>query len=453
MAEATYTLVVGFYNYADLRQLQDGLQGSNLQIVSAQQDAQRVYDDAVELDADAVLICPDIAGYRHAIIQDLLLHPERPIPVIGWVVSHDDRGRVMTANGARGIIALPMTSQGITKLLPIVPQAIQTLKQERADGLISLNAGRILPAGRQGAWQQKVITIFVPKGGGSTRTTLAVNLAAALSHVALGNQPTCLLDMDMSKGDCHTFLGYTLDRDAARRNGRVFLDRGFFDLIINVTDRWDQGADNLVDPVLLRKFLIHWGDDQSQLDLLPGLTRPHQGAAPEFANWDRVLRIARRVIQVAKQMYSFVIVDIGQDFNLPLHRAAIEEADEVLVTVPPVVTAIVDTENALVPLLHKFGDLNKFKLVITAFDPAFGVSEKEIARRLGLPKLVTIPFDALTASVSINTHTPFVLADAGPLGETVRTLAAAYLPYLKTEGRSAAGGLLGVFRRALVREA
>jgi Flp pilus assembly CpaE family ATPase len=453
MPEETYTLVVGFYNYADLQQLQDGLRGSRVHIVSAQQDAQRVYDDAIEMDADAVLICPDVAGYRHALIEDLLLHPDKPIPVFGWVLSKDDRGRVMTANGARGIIALPMTSQGITKLVHTIPLAIRELKGERADGLISLSAGRILPAGRQDAWREKVITVFVPKGGGSTRTTLAVNLAAALSHVSLGNQPTCLADMDMSKGDCHTFLGYTVDRDTARRNGRVFLDRGLFDLVVNVADRWGQGAERLIDPALLRKFLIHWDEDHSQLDLLPGLTRPHQGAAPEFADWDMILRTARKVIQVLKGMYSFVLIDIGQDLNLPLHRAAIEEADEVLVTVPPVETAIVDTEHALEPLLHKFGDLSKYKLVITAFDPAFGISEKEIARRVGLPKLVTIPFDALAASVSINSHTPFVLTDGGPLGETVRTLAAAYLPYLKEERRSAVGGLLGVFKRALVKEA
>ncbi|MHC4521274.1 MAG: hypothetical protein ACYTAS_21985, partial [Planctomycetota bacterium] len=68
MPEETYTLVVGFYNYADLQQLQDGLRGSSIQVVSAQQDAQRVYDDAIEMDADAVLICPDVAGYRHALI-------------------------------------------------------------------------------------------------------------------------------------------------------------------------------------------------------------------------------------------------------------------------------------------------------------------------------------------------------------------------------------------------
>jgi Flp pilus assembly CpaE family ATPase len=451
MDEETYTLVVGFYNYADLQALQDGLRGSHITILSAQQDAQRVYDDATEMGADAVLLCPDLNGYRHALIEDLLLYADKPIPVIGWVLTHDDRGRVMTANGAKAIIALPMNSQGITKLLHTLPRVVDEVKRERAEGHVSLTAGRILPAGRQGAWQQKVITVYIPKGGGSTRTTLAVNLAAALSHVALGNQPTCLLDLDLTKGDCHTFLGYTVNPDYAR-NGLTYLDRGLIDVIRNVADRWGQGGENLITPQLLRKYLVHWGGEQSQLDLLPGLTRPHEGSAPEFDNWPMVLSIARRLIQVARQLYSFVVVDIGQDYNLPLHRAAIEEADEVLVTVPPINTAIVDTENALTPLLHKFGDLNKFKLVVTAFDPAFGISEKEIVKRVGLTKLATVPFDAMAAAVSINTHTPFVLSDDGPLGATVRDLAGTYLSYLREEN----GGrrnLLGVFKRALLKEA
>jgi len=452
MTEETYTLVVGFYNYADLRALEDGLRGSNVQILSAQQDAQRVYDDATEMEADAVLLCPDLNGYRHALIEDLLLYADKPIPVIGWALAHDDRGRVMTANGAKAVIALPMNAQGITKLVHTLPRVVDEVQRERAEGHVSLTAGNIMPAGRQGAWQQKVITVYIPKGGGSTRTTLAVNLATALSHVALGNQPACLRDLDLTKGDCHTFLGYTVDPDRAARNGSIYLDRGLIDVIRNVADRWGQGAENNVTPQLLKKYLIHWGGDQSQLDILPGLTRPHEGSAPEFDNWPMTLAIARRLIQVARQLYSFVVVDIGQDYNLPLHRAAIEEADEVLVTVPPINTAIVDTENALTPLLHRFGDLNKFKLVVTAFDPAFGISEKEIVKRVRLTKLATIPFNALTAAVSINTHTPFVLTDDGPLGTTVRDLAGTYLSYLREEG-GRSRGILGVFKRALVKEA
>ena len=95
------TLVVGFYNYTDLQVLQDGLRGaSEVRIVSAQQDAQRLYDDAVNMDADAVLVCPDIAGYRHGLIDDLVMHAGKPIPVIGWCLPRDDRGQMMVSNGA-----------------------------------------------------------------------------------------------------------------------------------------------------------------------------------------------------------------------------------------------------------------------------------------------------------------------------------------------------------------
>ncbi|MCP4518608.1 MAG: hypothetical protein GY824_25720 [Delftia sp.] len=445
MTQDTITLVVGFYNYNDLQVLQDSLRGTHVQIVSAQQDAQRVFDDAVGMEADAVLICPDIAGYRHALIDDLVMAERQPVPVIGWTLARDDRGQNMVSSGAAGVIALPMDSQGVTKLLHLLPRAIQKLRDERQQGAVRLSRSTVTPGGRQEAWAQKTIAVYVPKGGGSSRTTLAVNLATALSHQRLGSQPTCLLDLDMSKGDCHTYLGYAVDADRAAREGLDFIDKGFYDLLVNVAGSWRDG-DNAaqakclqrITPDLLKKFLVGWQPDESLLHLLPGLTRPHQGSAEELMNWSLTLAVAKRLIQVAKSMYSFVILDIGQDYNLPLHRAALEEADEVLVTVPPLITALVDTEHALKPLKHAFGSLSKFKLVISAYDPAFGVSEKEIARRVGLPKLITIPFDAVVAASSINTYMPFALADDGPLGDAIRTLAGAYLPYMKQERRTIA---------------
>lgn len=454
------TLVVGFYNYSDLKALEDGVRGSDIHIISAQQDAQRVFDDAVGMEADAVLICPDVAGYRHALIDDLVMHAAKPIPVLGWVTPHDDRGQIMTANGAKGVITLPMDSRGITRLLHLLPRAIRELRDERQQGRVSLSASRATPAGRQGAWKQRVIAVYVPKGGGSARTTLAVNLAVALAHERLGSQPTCLLDLDMTKGDCHTFLGYTVNPDRASQEGLTFLDKGFYNLLVNASDRWDdhdpgaqQGCLRRITPDLLNKFLVAWEPDHSLLHLLPGLTHPHQGSSEELLNWPMALAVARRVIQAARDMYSFVVVDIGQDYNLPLHRAALEEADEVLVTVPPLNTALVDTENALKPLEHAFGSLNKFKLVISAYDAGFGISEKEIAQRVGLPKLITIPFDAQVATASINTYTPFVLTDGGPLGEAVRVLSGAYLPYLKETGRRNGRSVLGTLKRALITEA
>lgn len=445
--ERGLNLVVGFYNYADLQQLERYLEGAGVAILSASQDAQRVFDDAVNLEADVVLLCPQVTGYRHQMILDLLLHVGRPIPVVGWVEATSDDGRAMVAHGAKGYVTLPMDAHQGNKVVQLLRQAVEEALRERQAGEVR---ARPVPSSRLQAWQERVITVWVPKGGGSTRTTLAVNLAVALSHASLGNQPTCLLDFDMSKGDAHTMLGFTANVKHAERHSWPLLERGLFDLVVGLASRWAQGGESLITPVLLRNYTVRWGED-SQLDLLPGLYFPHQAGAEEFRNLAMVYQMGRRVIEVMRQMYAFVVVDIGQDFTRPLHRAAIEAANEVLVTVPPVWTAVVDTANAMEPLRHHFGSLEKFKLVITRYSPDFGLSEKEIIREVGLPKVATIPHDAVVAENAVNGHIPYVLTDGGPLGEAVRGLASAYLPYL-AEKRQRGAGLFSGLRRVLVRE-
>ena len=459
-------LVVGFFNYEDMRALEEGIEehnarvdanslagGRKFSIIAAGQDAQRVFDDAVSLAADVVLLSPDISGYRHALLRDLLLNPAKPIPVIGLVLARSDAGRVMETNGAAGSVALPLDQHGVSRALTLAVDAMEKALRDRAEGRIALGTS-VMPASNQTAWQQKMITVYVPKGGGSTRTTLAVNLAVALSHASLCNVPTALVDLDMAKGDCHTLLGFTSDTDVAIRNGWPLVDRGLFEMVINATAQWAKMGEGAVNPVLIRQFLSHWGGGESQLDLLPGLMSPHQASAPEFTNWDMLYRISRKLLQELRRMYAFVVADIGQDYNLPLHRAAIDEADEVLVTVPPNRAAIVDTVHALPALRHQFGKLTKFKLVVTAYDPSFGISEREIVEAIGLPKLATIPFDALVANLSANTATPFVLTDReGPLGSSITSLASTFYPDLLRRRRKSKGSPLGIFRRMIVHEA
>jgi Flp pilus assembly CpaE family ATPase len=443
----TLGLVVGFYNYADLRALESALNDTGITILAASQDAQRVFSDAVNLTADAVLMCPQVTGYRHQMILDLLLNVGRPIPIVGWVEATSDDGRAMVANGAKNFVTLPMDAAQGNRAVQLVRQAVEEAAKERQAGKVE---ARPVPSSRLQAWQERVVTIWVPKGGGSTRTTLAVNLAVALSHASLGNQPTCLLDFDMSKGDAHTMLGFTANTAHAQRHGWPLLERGLFDLVTGVAGKWGQQGANTISAVLLRNYTVRWGQD-SQLDLLPGLYFPHQADAQEFRNRQMMYEIGQRIIEVMRTMYAFVIVDVGQDFTQPLHRAAIEAANEVLVTVPPNWPAVVDTANAMTPLKHHFGDLSRFKLVVTRYSPDFGLSEKEIVQEVGLPKLVTIPHDAVVAEMAVNGHTPFVLTDEGPLGEAVRELAACYLPYLADKKRRGKG-LLGGIRRALQRE-
>jgi Flp pilus assembly CpaE family ATPase len=444
----TINIVVGFFNYADVQSLEKYLQDTGITILSAVQDAQRVFDDAINLGADAVLLCPQVTGYRHQIVMDLLLHIDRPIPTVGWVEATSDDGRTMVANGSKGFVTLPMDDRQGSKVIQLVHNAVEEAARERQRGEVR---ARTVPSSRLQSWQEKVVTIWVPKGGGSTRTTLAVNLAVALSHASLGNQPTVLLDFDMAKGDAHTMLGYTANPAHAQRHGWPLLERGLFDLVTWTASRWGQQGEGAVTPVLLRNYVVRWGLD-SQLDLLPGLYFPHQADAREFDNRQMIYLMGRRIVEVARQMYAFVVIDVGQDFTRPLHRAALEAANDVLVTVPPTWTAVVDAANAMAPLKHRFGDLTKFKLVVTRFSPEFGLTEKEIIQEVGLPRTVTIPHDAVVAETAINCHTPFVLTDEGPLGDAVRELAANFLPYL-TEKRRRGAGLLAGIKRALVREA
>lgn len=466
MADTELKIVVGFYNFRDVEVLREAIHAHNqrvtaagaaggrkLFIYAANQDAQRVFDDAIKGQADAVVLAPDIGGYRHALIRDLLLNARKPIPTVGLISPRSDDGRIMEANGAKGYVALPLDETGAAHCLSLVMAAVDAALQERLEGRLRLGASA-LPAGSQAAFQQKMITVYVPKGGGSTRTTIATNLAVALAHVELGNVPTGLVDLDMAKGDCHTLLGLTSDEDFALQYGWPLLRRGLYDLIINAAAAWPQQGENAVNQVMLNHFIAHWAGADSQLDLLPGLTNPHQGAKPEFANWDLLYKIARRILQEARRKYTFVVADIGQDYNLPLHRAAIDEADEVLVTVPPSRTAIVDTVHALPALENQFGGLDKFKLVITAYDDGFGISETEMVQAIRLPKVATIPFDALVANQAVNTATPFVLTDrGGPLGTAIIALAGMYYPDLARETRKRNVRLADRFTRLLLRDA
>lgn len=434
MDEKQYRLAIGYQNSFELEQLRTALADTNISVISYDQDAQRVFDNAMRLDADVVLLSPECTGYRTRILQDLLYSRAKPIPVIGWVEARSDNGRHMLSNGAMGYITLPLDGVQINKFVTMVPELVEREQRRRAQGEVSLAVRDIVPDTTSHSWQSKVIVVYVPKGGGSHRTTTAVNLSVVLSHLTMGNQPTVLLDFDQTKGDCHTMLGYVVLSEikiALARNLRV-IERGLYDLVVNSAVRYPASGVAGITIPLIRNYMVDSpAVPESQLDLLPGLMHPSEGGSAEFQNRQVVLDIARTIIQQLRRVYSFTVIDIGQDFSAPLHEAAIREADDVLVVVPPIITAMLDTRYALQSLRQYFGDLDKFHLLSTGFDPSFGVTEKEMVDMTGLPLAGTIPFDPIVATQSINMHTPYVLTDHGPLGQAMRSLGAMYLPQLQ----------------------
>lgn len=443
MPDTPLKLVVGFQNFEDYRALETAITAYNeriaqeettarpLQIVAIRQDAQHVFDDAITQDADLVLLNPHITGYHHALLNDLLLHKAKPIPVIGWIPPRSDLGRQMENNGAAGTVGVPLDAAQAARFLKLAEPAVHQAWQERAQGKAHFTAAAFGGAGDL-AYERKMIAVWVPKGGGSTRTTLATNLAVALAHHRLGGRPTVLVDLDMSKGDCHTLLGYTVNAAEALQYGMPLLDRGLHTLVIHAAQEYGRKGTGAVNAVLIRRFLTNWRPGEAQLQVLPGLTSPSQAASEEFQNWSMLYELTRALLRELRRMGAFVVCDLGQDFTVPLHRAALEMADEVIVPVPPARTALVDTAYALPALKAQLGNLNKFKLVITAYDPTFGITQRDMIQTVGLPLLSVIPHDAALAHQAMNEGVPFVLSyPESPLGAAVISLAAIYYPGLQ----------------------
>jgi Flp pilus assembly CpaE family ATPase len=456
--EKTYRLSIGYRNSSDVEELRKALAATDITVVSYDQDAQRVFDNAVRLDADVVLITPDCMGYRTAILQDLLFYRSKSIPVIGWVEARSDDGRQMMAKGAVGYINLPLEPIQINNFTDQVHEVVDRERKRRAQGESAPSTLDVTPENRAQSWQSKVIALYVPKGGGSHRTTTAVNLSVVLSHLTMGNQSTMLLDFDQTKGDCHTMLGYIMasEMKLALARNLLIIERGLYDLVINVGARYGQQGTSMITLPFIRNYLVDSpAVPESQLDFLPGLLRPTDNGSDEFNNRSIILEIGRAIIQQVRRAYAFTVIDMGQDFSSPLHEAAIREADDVLVVVPPYMTAVLDTRYALQSLERYFGDLHKFRLLTTGFDPSFGISEKEIVDMLGLPLVATIPFEPTVAAQAINTHTPYVLTDSGPLGTAMRALGAMYLPQLQDSYRAKSSSRMTGFsiKRLFVKQA
>jgi Flp pilus assembly CpaE family ATPase len=158
------------------------------------------------------------------------------------------------------------------------------------------------------------------------------------------------------------------------------------------------------------------------------------------------------ILREARGYYVFRVVDTGPDFNLPIHWAALTEADTVLVILTPELTAIHDVRNALPALERAFGSLQRFKLVLNGFDEQFGISPKEVVKALGgkCPVVATLPYDPTGARLSINLARPLTLEKKlSPLGEALVRLAAMFYPPLEAVlRRRPVAAKPGLFRRA-----
>lgn len=438
MSERRISVIVGHSAWNDLQLIGQRLEQAGIAILSSVSNAADLSDQARSLGADCVLFSPTLPGMAPGLIQELLLDPDRPIAAVGLIPAGSQYAAEYQRYGMKGFVTTPLDTAQVSRLPDLVASAVEMARQEReARSFTPVTAQDALAILDRGGWQQQTIAVFSPKGGVG-KSTISASVAAALG--VLGQRLTLLVDGDMSRANLHVLLGMDIEEQP----------RNLFALFERAIAEGRRTGRCGVTAAMLQANVRPW---RGKLHLLPGIPKMHMAGLPEFVeDPERTMRIFADLLREARGYYEFRVVDVGPDFNLPIHWAALQEADIVLVVVTPELTAIHDVKNILPALERAFGTLQRFRLVLNGFDEQFGVSPREVVKFLdGKVTIVgTLPYAPTETRLAINTGEPLTAKKRlDPVGEALVRLAAGFYPPLEAlGGRRGMGKKSGLLARA-----
>ena len=437
MTQDHIAVVVGHSAWNDLQLIGSAFERAGIGILSSVSGAVDMADQARSLGADCVLFTPTLPGMTPALVQELLLNEDKPIAAVGLIPAGSQYAAEYQRFGMKGFVTTPLDHTQVQNLPTLVIEAVRLAQDERRSrSFTPVTAEDALAILDRGGWQQQTIAVFSPKGGVG-KSTLSANLAAAFGVIAM--RPTLLIDADMSRANTHILFG--LDIEAEPRN--------LFSLYSRVVSEGHRTQRYVVQSQTVQNNVRKL---KGKLDLLPGIPKPHIAGLPEFVeDPQRTMAIFADLLRAARGFYELRVIDVGPDFNLPLHWSAIQEADTVLLVVTPEKTAISDIANVLPALEKTFGTLQKFRLVLNQFDDRFGIAPKDVVKFLNgkVTILGSVPYAPDETRQSINTGEPLVLQKGlTPAGEAIVKLGGKFYPPLEALGRkrSVVKGP-GLFRR------
>lgn len=230
--------------------------------------------------------------------------------------------------------------------------------------------------------------IAVASGHGSPgRTTIAVNLAAALGAV----EPTVVVDADTSGPS----LAAHLDADPTRN--MVMLAHAEPE----TSREWDYALQQETQPLASRS---------PHARVLCGIPKTEMRTRVSSGFFERLLAELR-------QRYRYVILDIGADLvgsDVVLHRAALSAAQQVLLVVSADMVGLWHGRAALAALKDGLGvPQERVALVINRHDRRHHYTQAEIEWVLKTPTAAVIPHDYHAAQRALADQMPLVLDRGG----------------------------------------
>lgn len=406
----------------------------NLAIAGIAREGTLVFSDAVEKGADVVLLSPTIPGYSPEVVQRLYHHEERPILTVAIVPAVGDWAVTMEKAGAVGHLTIPLSPESVPRLAAMLPPAVRDAYAYRAsDKYVPRLSPEVAQIVDRGGWRRQTVAFWAPSGGVG-KTTLSVNVAVALGVIA--NKRTLLVDTDMNKGDAHLLL----DLDGVERN------------IYALAKQMDTfGAVTALD---VKRFLTPYvlNKRQTNLSVLIGIPQMWM-ASDECLAGERGARFVRRLLELTEPAYEFVVFDLGQTYNHPVHLTVLQQADLIFLVVNSTVTSLYAGHKAL-GTLREAGLLegDRLRVVVNKYHPRHGISRREVQDALdGLPAFIEIAADEnQEVTMALNDGEPLVLANGkSGVAQNILQLGATLYPPLADIRRLQADEKAGFFTRLL----
>jgi pilus assembly protein CpaE len=352
-------------------------------------------------------LAPDRADelIPHVIFVDDSLGGRDPVPLIRRLVASVSGATVLalvredaTRDAAQVVLA---GAKGFSTKPLVDEDVVTTLRQVMAPG-------RVLPDEEAAATSDgRVIVLCAPKGG-TGRTTLAINLAAALRK--LSEEPVALVDADYAAPALDVALNVDSQRD-----------------ISDLLPRLSRLDEQLIEAVLR----------EHTLGMKVLLAPPPADLSSRIS-----LPKVQRILVVLKRMFPWVVVDLG----LPLDETAfafLDSADRIIVSALPEMVGLRNTRLLLEELQERGYPDSKVSLVLNRSDLKGGVSKGDIQDHLKVAFEHTVPDDQPLVTHSINRGVPVVVSHRrSAVARAVRDIAQKLIADLSPELDVSDGGLL-----------